>query len=253
MEDSLSSYIGKKFNKWTILEIVEEKTKKGVIFSCKCECGLVKNVSKANLIRNQSKSCRSCGVKKDKRKEDHRLYSVWKTMRSRCSNPNVSNYSSYGGRGIKVCDRWQDFDLFTEDMYPSFEEGLTLDRIDVNGNYYPENCRWATMEEQCNNKNNNLNLLFEGEYYTEAQLARKTGVNKTTLQRRRNAGYSVDEMDYGKNLKGKFEPFKIEYKGKEYTLKELSILLNIPLPTLQSRKKKGISYIIPYEISDYEA
>jgi len=86
-------------------------------------------------------------------------------------------------------------------MENSYEEGLTLDRKDSDGDYSPENCRWATKEEQSNNKQNSIKLLFEGEYYTEAQLARKTGVNRTTIQRRRNAKYSVEEMVYGKKLK----------------------------------------------------
>lgn len=134
------------------------------------------------------------------RKEDYRLYSTWKSMKARCNNPNVWCYHRYGGKGIKVCERWNDFLLFLEDMEESFQEGLTLDRKDSNGNYEPSNCRWADRETQMNNQEKCLSLLFEGEYYTEAQLARKTGVSRTTIQRRRNAGYSVEEMVYGKKL-----------------------------------------------------
>lgn len=135
------------------------------------------------------------------KRDEHRLYLTWKSMRSRCNNPNVWCYPRYGGRGIKVCERWNDFLLFLEDMESSFQEGLTLDRKDSNGDYSPENCRWADKETQMNNQEKCLSLLFEGELYTEAQLARKTGVSRTTIQTRRKAGYSVEEMVYGKNKK----------------------------------------------------
>ena len=83
----------------------------------------------------------------------HRLYSIWKTLKSRCTNPNNKRYKYYGGRGIKVCDRWLDVRNFVADMYPSYQEGLTLDRIDVNGNYEPDNCRWTTQSIQmCNTR-----------------------------------------------------------------------------------------------------
>ena len=139
-------------------------------------------------------NCKFCTTKR----EDNRLYLTWKSMKNRCNNINNRSYNFYGGRGIKVCARWLDFDLFLEDMEGSFKEGLTLDRIDVNGDYCKENCRWATTEEQSNNKRNSLSLEFEGKIYTEAQLARYTGVSRTTIQARRNKGFSVEEMVYGR-------------------------------------------------------
>ena len=171
-------------------------------------------------------------------RENHRLYSTWKSMRSRCNNPNVWCYYLYGGRGIKVCERWNDFLLFLEDMESSFEEGLTLDRKDSDGNYSPENCRWATKEEQSNNKQNSLQLLFEGEYYTEAQLSRKTGVSRTTIQQRRRNGYSVDEMVYGREGVG---IFKLEYNGQIYSGKELADLVGVEANTLRYRVRQGWS------------
>lgn len=81
----------------------------------------------------------------------HRIYNTWAHMIDRTSNPNCDRYHDYGGRGITVCDRWHDITNFIEDMYQSFEEGLTLDRIDVNGNYEPANCRWATATTQQRN------------------------------------------------------------------------------------------------------
>lgn len=81
----------------------------------------------------------------------HYLYDTWETMRKRCTNPNYKGYSNYGGRGITVCDRWNDFTLFVEDMGER-PQGYTLERTDVNGNYEPSNCVWATRSQQCLNR-----------------------------------------------------------------------------------------------------
>ena len=105
-------------------------------------------------------SIKSCGCyQKQKTKETnsshglkkHRLYQTWANMRTRCYNIKYKEYKYYGGRGIQICDRWLDIKNFIEDMYPSYQEGLTLDRIDVNGNYEPDNCRWADLNTQARN------------------------------------------------------------------------------------------------------
>ena len=112
------------------------------------EC-LQQNVKKGNT---KSCGCQSVKFKNPHGLRYHRLYDTWRDMKGRCYNPKSTNYTDYGGRGIKVCDRWLDIKNFIEDMYPSYQEGLTLDRIDVNGNYEPDNCRWTTKEVQ--NRNN---------------------------------------------------------------------------------------------------
>ena len=95
---------------------------------------------------------KSCGcLHKKHNLRTHRLYSIWGEMIRRCTNIKHKRYKDYGGRGIQVCERWLDIENFIEDMYPSWEEGLTLDRIDVNGNYEPDNCRWTTREVQARN------------------------------------------------------------------------------------------------------
>ena len=230
---------GQIFNAWKVLEEVDRDKHNKRVWKCECKCGEYYNIVQENLTRGKSKMCRSCSLEckaKLPKREDHRLYSIWKNMRNRCSNPNREHYHNYGGRGIKVCERWQDFNLFVEDMYDTFEEGLSLDRIDVDGNYCPENCRWANIEEQSNNKRDSLKLLFEGEYYTEAQLSRKTGVSRTTIQQRRRNGYSVEEMIYGREGVGKF---KLEYNGQIYSGKELADALGIEAGTLRYRVRKG--------------
>ena len=232
---------GKKFNSWLVLKEVDRDIRNKRVWECSCECGDIYNITQGNLTSNKSKMCRNCSLERRKelpKKEDHRLYSTWKSMKSRCNNPNVWCYYLYGGRGIKICDRWNNFDLFIEDMGDSFIEGLTLDRIDSNGNYCPENCRWATKEEQSNNKQDSLNLLFEGGYYTEAQLARKTGINRTTIQQRRRNGWTVEEMVYGKSSVEKYR--NVEYNGIVYkSLKDIADAFNINRDTFRYRIRNG--------------
>lgn len=112
-------------------------------------------------------------------------YPSWHAMLDRCENPNVQNYGLYGGRGIRVCAEWhdiQEFEKWAEQT--GYEPGLTLDRIDVNGDYCPNNCRWATRKEQANNRRNTLHITFLGETHTLSEWAEILGVNRSTLNNR---------------------------------------------------------------------
>jgi hypothetical protein len=125
-------------------------------------------------------------------------YTVWKSMIARCHNPNTNNYEDYGGRGIQVCDRWREsFENFYEDMgpRPRGEDGVlwTLDRIDCNGPYSPDNCRWADLETQNNNKNDTHWVEFRGEKLSVAQWERKLGMPPNTLSKRLNTyGWPIE-------------------------------------------------------------
>lgn len=112
------------------------------------------------------------------------IYSVWINMRSRCTNLKATYYEHYGGRGITVCDRWNLFKNFAEDMLPSFKDGLTLDRIDNEGNYCMENCRWANAKEQSLNRRSNRILEYKGEKKHMSKWAELSGVKPSTFRTR---------------------------------------------------------------------
>lgn len=160
---------GLNYGRLTVISRDEDRTepsgRKRVYWLCKCECGKVVSVQYSALKAGKTKSC---GCLKTERNKKHftkhgfskeRLYQVWTDIKKRCSNPNYKQYKDYGGRGIIICDEWKNDYLFFRDWalkngynpYAKYGE-CTIDRIDVNGNYEPNNCRWVTIKQQNNNK-----------------------------------------------------------------------------------------------------
>lgn len=130
-----------------------------------------------------------------------KIYACWKNMKIRCNNPNAQNFYLYGGRGITVCDRWIDsFINFYEDMKEGHDDSLSLERIDPDGNYCKENCRWATMPEQARNKRNTAYITYKGVTKRAHDWAELIGANPKTLSRRVYLGYSPEECLFGKQF-----------------------------------------------------
>ena len=121
-----------------------------------------------------------------------RIYSIWENMLSRCENPKHKSYDLYGGRGIGICHKWKAFEPFMKWAYKNgYNETLTLDRIDSNQNYSPENCRWATTTEQANNRRTNHTIAIDGHLITLAESAEIYGINAHMIGRRVDAGWNV--------------------------------------------------------------
>lgn len=149
------------------------------LWCCICDCG-VKRILSSRILLHKTRNSRSCGCARSDAQRlnpsrrthglssNHRLYHVWKTMRQRCSNPKSKKYPRYGGRGIRVCERWDDFSLFIDDVGDSYREGLTLDRINNDGDYEPCNVRWSDVVTQANNRYGKLIIDTDG--YTLEQL-----------------------------------------------------------------------------------
>lgn len=124
-----------------------------------------------------------------------RIYNIWKSMQQRCKNPNSINYKNYGAKGVLVCKEWSDnFEAFRDwAMANGYNDNLTIDRINVNGNYEPENCRWVSYKEQANNKSNNRLVEFKGEIHTLGEWSSITGVKLSTIWARLQRGWSIEK------------------------------------------------------------
>lgn len=126
-------------------------------------------------------------------KNQHPLYHVWRSMRDRCLNPNSRAWNSYGGRGIKICSRWDSFHAFVEDMGDR-PEGYSLDRIDNDGPYEPENCRWADRKTQQRNQRRAVYVMVEGKKYRAIELAELAGIKTDTIVERAKRGLPYDQV-----------------------------------------------------------
>lgn len=167
-------------------------------YICLCDCGNEKSIWISALRGGLTKSCgclhRENTVARNKAGKTHGAkntptYRSWTSLRSRCNNPNDLAYKRYGGRGITVCERWNSYENFVEDMGER-PEGTSIDRINNDKGYEPGNCRWATPIEQENNKSSNRIVTVDGESKTVADWARHLGVNRVSLQNRFHLGWS---------------------------------------------------------------
>lgn len=193
-----SNFIPMEGTTWGKLTVLrrEGKTFDGkATWVCACQCGNQVVLSGKNIRNGNNKSC-GClkaetmlSIRQDRVTHGHAgkkkspQYQSWGCMIARCTNQNNTGYADYGGRGIKVCDRWLSFENFLEDMGDR-PEGTSLDRIDNNGNYEPGNCRWVSSEIQARNHRRNINLTFNGITRTLVDWAKEIGISAPALKRR---------------------------------------------------------------------
>jgi hypothetical protein len=185
---------GSIFGRWRVLGNGDARH----YWLCKCECGTEKSVYAYSLLRGRSTSC-GCFMSEWIASKNYRhgaalagsmrsrTYNIWANVKSRCQNPNHHKYPSYGGRGIEMCQRWQTFENFRADMGEA-PDGHSIDRIDNEKGYTPDNCRWAGRIAQANNTRANRFITIDGRTQTLAQWSRESGVQPQTIARRLRVG-----------------------------------------------------------------
>ncbi len=179
---------GERFGKLKVLSFAYKKGTR-TYWKCKCDCGGERIVSNDHLKRGDVIDC-GCYKKHISHSTKHgmcktRIYRIWTLMKYRCFNPNRPEYKSYGGRGITVCDEWLDFAKFMKwSLENGYTDDLTLDRIDTNGNYCPENCRWTTNDVQANNKRTCRYITYNGQTKTITQWAKSNNLPYYILKKR---------------------------------------------------------------------
>lgn len=247
--------IGEKYGKLTVLRYSDKIGKNGKSYVwCQCECGNIKEVCLSNLRHGSVKSC-GCLRKEQLLKHGYsktRLYNVYNTMKQRCTCETCKEYKHYGGRGIKMCSEWlgehgfENFRIWA--LNNGFDEKLSrneqsIERNDVNGDYCPKNCRFATVLEQARNKRNTVRYKIHGEKLTLAEISEKYGVDLGTLAARVYAlGYNVEDAVSVKRMTTHKNVKKYTYDGKTLTLTEWSKELGVPRETLVYRLKSGRTY-----------
>jgi len=197
--------LGETFNRLFVIDEAEtridNKGKRRTYWTCKCVCGNIKEIDTNALRRGVTKSC-GCLTKDNSRvlnlshnKYNTKEYTAYQKMKERCLNKNSERYKNYGGRGISICDRWLlSFENFYNDMGDKPSNIHSLDRKDVNGNYDKENCRWATSEQQHNNKVNTLYITYLDETLSLSQMCRKYNLPYKTVWKNIKRGLTFETI-----------------------------------------------------------
>lgn len=184
---------GQVFNRLTVIDRADNAKGGQARWNCICECGNARIVIGSKLISGWSKSCGCYGRDQvAKARTTHGMshtptHDVWKGMRDRCTNKNAKVFKYYGGRGIAVCDRWKKFENFYADMGEK-PKNRSIDRIDNDGDYTPENCRWATRAQQANNTCRTIHIFFNGKTQTMVEWANEMNITRNALYERYRRG-----------------------------------------------------------------
>lgn len=245
---SFQDITGNKYGRLEVLELYDRNHGK-IKWKCRCDCGKIIIATGNNLKNGHTQSC-GC-YRKERTGKFHtihgerksRLYSILTGMKTRCYDSNCRSYQHYGKRGIKICDEWlgkggyENFRKWA--IENGYSDNLSIDRIDVNGNYEPANCRWATSAIQSNNTTASRFVTINGTTKTIAEWAKETGIKSGTIR------YRIDKMHLSPEeaITRPLTPCNkknIIFNGEQRTLNELSKELNIDRRTLKYRLDHGI-------------
>lgn len=247
---------GQRFGKLTVIKYLGYemntvgRTRAKHKWLCQCDCGNTKITQSRYLLSGHTQSC-GCIPPIPKNiswikhhKSNTRLYNIWKSMKRRCLAPTDHAYKYYGARGIQVCDEWKnDFDSFYEwsmnnGYNPDAKHGeCTIDRIDVNGNYEPDNCKWVNMIEQANNKTDTKRYLFNGELLTLREISTKYNVPYKKIKSRHDNGKDIEIAVYGVFDNNTY----LKFNEKELSIMEWSRITGIKPVTIHARLYRGWS------------
>lgn len=188
---------GKRFSRWSVITQAGNTPRGGALWLCVCDCGAERPVLGADLRNGKSVSCgcarteRVGRLNKSHGASGTRLHQAWKNMRGRCNNPNRPGFSDYGGRGIKVCAEWDDFSAFRGwALANGYSDNLSIERMDVNGDYSPSNCTWADAAVQSANRRF-VAVAPDGELWWHK--AQANGISQAAYRTRLHAGWPIEE------------------------------------------------------------
>ncbi len=197
MSKSLNLYY-KRFHRLIVIKRVVNSRCGHSRWLCKCDCGKIVIVIGKHLVSSHTRSC-GCLQKEKVTRHGHTIfrksptYLSWDHMIQRCVNSRLRQYGDYGGRGIKVCERWMKFENFLEDMGESPGHGYSIDRTDNDKGYYKSNCKWSTRKEQARNRRNNRMITFNDKTKCISEWSEETGINANTIRSRLKAGWSIEK------------------------------------------------------------
>ena len=199
------NHIGERYGRLVVVEEAQSIRRKSdnrsiTQWVCKCDCGNTVIV-KTDCLGKRTNSCGCLSYENcSKLKKTHgmtktRLFTIWMNMKHRCNDKNNKSYKNYGGRGIKICEEWKDsFIIFKNWAYENgYDDSLTIERIDVNGDYCPENCTWIPLNEQCKNKRTSRKYTFNGETHCMTDWSKIYNIDFSALRKRLNSGWDIEK------------------------------------------------------------
>lgn len=236
---------GKKFGRLKCIKIAKKRFKgERVRWVCECFCGNIVEIFSDNLLSGNTKSC---GCLDHEKTTSHgmsnsRIYQLWSQIKQRCGNENNLHYKNYGGRGIRLCDDWMSFKSFYDwAILNGYEDGLTIERLDNNKGYSPDNCTFITKSEQSKNRRVNYRVNINGSVMCLYDACKHLYIDYSLVQNRiKNLGWDVDKALYTKiNAPTRCHATVLEYNGMSLNIREWSDYLKIPYKSLYGKLNRS--------------